>query len=212
MSAASRFGTDSRCERSRVSTAEPRIERDARGEFTMQLTERIAVGALASLIGGFLVAVALGTSPERAFLIWLLTVVCSGLVVGSMETSSAWDVNRAALPALVLSLTPVLYFYFLAVVEFIKNPHAVIEVIWQKIPVNPFEPRMIGGLLVLWVACFLGSFAFIRLSMVASRLILAGAQKFYKFGPEGLNRVKLVVLGIAAVLAAVLSLLSVIGK
>jgi hypothetical protein len=49
-----------------------------------QIAERIAAGMLVSLIGGFLVAVTLATLHiDRAVIIWLLTVLCCGLVVGS---------------------------------------------------------------------------------------------------------------------------------
>jgi hypothetical protein len=64
--------------------------------------------------------------------------------------------------------------------------------------------------LVLWVISFIGSVVVIVMSMVASGLVLAGAQRLYKFGPQGVNRVKLIVVGIGGVLVAALFFLTIL--
>jgi len=137
------------------------------------------------------------------------------VVIGSGEPLTFGQVvKRAAFPAVVLSATPVLYFYFLVVYAFLENPHArVVTVLGSRAGnVSPFDPRVIQAEVSIWVWCFLGSLLFISVSIIASRLLLEGAEKLYRFGPHGLSRVRLIVLGVAAALAAVLSLLSVLAR
>jgi hypothetical protein len=178
-----------------------------------QITERIAGGVLVSLVGGFLIVVTLGISVYRAFIVWLLTVICSGLVIGRTETSSIGPLLKGgAFPALVLSAIPVLFLYLLTVITFVEAPARIPEVEWGGRPINPLNPAVIIGEVILWVACFLGSLMFIVISMIASPVLLEGAQKLYRFGPKGVNRVKLIIVGVGGVLAAALSLLSVLGK
>lgn len=179
-----------------------------------QIGERIAVGMLVSLVGGFLIAVTLVTSHvDRAVIIWLLTVICCGLVVGNTTETFSIRLKHAALPAAVLSATPVLFFYFIVAIALIGNPKTSNpEVSWTGVSVEAFSLVVIVVVQVVWAVCFLASWAFVMISMIASPSLLVGAQKLYKFGPKGINRVKLIVIGVGAVLAAVLSLLSVLGK
>jgi hypothetical protein len=182
-----------------------------------QIAERVASSTLVALIGGFLISVALAasTSTERAVVIWLLTVLCCGVVIGSAEPLTFGQVvKRATFPAIVLSATPVLYFYFVVVYAFLLNPNApVVTILGRRAGnVSPFDPRVISAEVSIWVWCFLGSLLFISVSVIASRLLLEGAEKLYRFGPHGISRVRLIVLGVAGALAAVLSLLSVLAR
>lgn len=181
----------------------------------MQITERIAGGGLVSLVGGFFIAVALATSAHSRsvlpVLIWLVTVICSGVVVSSTDRDT--PVKDAAFPALVVSTTPVIYLCFVLVIAITEEVKAsASEIPWNQWVIDHLNPSFIATVLVVWAVCFSGSLVVIIMSMIASRLVLASAQKLYEFGPQGVNRVKLVILGVVGVLAAVLSLLAMLGK
>ena len=184
-----------------------------------QKPERIAGGGLVSIVGGFFIAVALTTkSPTRRSviptLVWLVTVICTGLVVTDTDTRHTkrpafWRLRDAALPALVLSATPVVYLCFILVIKLTDD--LVSGISWKQLVLQNLNLSYIAVVLGLWVVAFIASLVIIIMSMVASELVLAGAQMLYEFGPQGVNRVKLIVLGIGGVLVATLSLLPILG-
>lgn len=179
------------------------------------VSEKIASSVLVSLVGGFLLAVALNASIDSAVIIWSLTVICSGLVIGGSEESRfSVAVKRAGIPAFILSITPVLFFYFTAVKAFIENPKALsVSIPWGPTAyVDPLAPLVILGVSILWVGCFIGSLLLVGASTVASRMVITGARHLYSFGPDGLERIKLIVLAVAATLAAVLAIAPALGK
>ena len=177
----------------------------------MNVIERIASSMIVSLIGGFLIVVAMLVNPERAFVVWLLTVICCGLVVGRINNFSfATVVKRSVFPSLVLSGTPVLIFYYEAAVSWIKKPQELIP--WTNVYIDPFSPLVIIGVLILWIAAFIGSFLFIGVALVGSRVILDGIKRLYHLGPEKVERVRLIILAIGGVFTAIITLLSIFGR
>lgn len=181
------------------------------------MSERVAASVLVSLVGGILVGLTLNSGPtgaDRAIFVWLLAVICCGAASGETEGESVGKLSRRAVaPALILSLTPVLFFYFQFVIAAIKSPESLrAELPWQNVSIHPLSPQVIGVLVFLWLFCFIGSLLFIAVAIAASRLMLAGARSLYGFGPEAVDRVRLTVLAIGGLLAAVLSAMSVLTK
>ena len=110
----------------------------------MNKTERIAGSVVVSLVGGFLVVVTLVTNVERAFIIWMLTVICCGLVIGRINNFTVKAVlEQAIIPALILSVIPPLVFYFEFVIAKIRGLGEQGLFPWGASFINPLDPGVI---------------------------------------------------------------------
>ncbi len=176
------------------------------------LTEKIASSAIVALFGGFLIAISLTSNITYSFLIWMLTVVASGMAIGGSGYKSFLDVvNKVYLPAAVLAITPIMFFYFLAAIAYMQDPRAL--VVWPgSAPIDPFEPRLIFMLALVALFTFIGSALVVSLSVISSKYLLKAAVSLWQLGPEGLDKVRNIVIGVSAILGALITIIAVVTK
>ncbi|OEZ65266.1 hypothetical protein JAB5_12660 [Janthinobacterium sp. HH103] len=174
--------------------------------------EAVATACLIALIAGILLPKALFFSLDRAILVWLVTQVASGLVVGNVTQSTRKLIVSSSFPAAAL---PIGYCGFLVVrwlVDLAKNLSAGFK--GFNIPIfglsgvgfGPPDLVSLTILTVLAVVGFLASFVLILVSAFASRSIQRGIIGFYSFGPDGLRRVQRLLLGLVAVIGGLVLL------
>jgi hypothetical protein len=177
-----------------------------------QNIERISVSIIVSLMSGFILTIVLSRSIELAFFIWIIATICAGAAIGNTQSFSIKAfIKCAILPSIVLSGTPVFFFYYQVVFSLIEKPQLYKGTLIAAC-VNPFDPLVIVLSLLLFIICSLMSLFFISASILASRVIFNGVQKLYEFGPQGIKRIRIIILGIGSVILALLSIISIISK
>jgi hypothetical protein len=175
--------------------------------------QQIAGSALIALVGGFLIAFVFA-HIERSFIIWILAVICCGIALGGIDTFSYGTLLRRVLfPSVILTFTPIFFFYFLGAIVFIQNPLTPkISLSWGDILLYPFEPSVIVVVVILWVTSTVATVIFIGISLLAKREIVSSAKLIETLGSGRIEGIRKIVLAIAGVVSAVLFLLTALQK
>lgn len=169
----------------------------------------IAVAGFATVVGGLLLPKAMFHSLDRGLIVWLMACIASGVIVSNVERLSLWRGIKAAMAVSGLFWLTVVLFY---VVRWLISRIIHIEAPQILVPfgsgasVDLLDPEVFPLVAILLLIFWIGSTAVVAFTTLSGRLLTAGALKLYKFGPEGLDRVRKIVVAIAGVVAAILAL------
>lgn len=169
----------------------------------------IAVAGFATVIGGLLLPKAMFHSLDRGILVWLIACLASGLIVSNVERLS---LGRGIKAAMALSgflwLTVVLFYAVRWLVSRIIDIDApqILVPFGSGAKVDLLDPEVFPLVAILLLIFWVGSTAVVAFTTISGRLLTAGALKLYRFGPEGLDRVRKIVVAMIGIVAAVLAL------
>jgi hypothetical protein len=176
--------------------------------------EAIATACLIALIGGVLLPKALWVGLDRAILVWLVAQITCGVIVGAIDLPPRKVLWSCVFPS---ACVPIAYSGFLVVrwlVDLAKNPDAGF-----KIPIfggsgvgfGPPTPTSLAILGALAFFAFVATYVLVSVSAFASRPVQRGIARLYKFGPSGVRRVQQIVVGVCAVVGALILLWGAFG-
>jgi hypothetical protein len=168
-----------------------------------------ASAVLLAIAGGLLLPIAAVHGLNRAILVWLTICLGCGLLLSSRAT-------RAPLPAVMAgaSISAVLWGTVIVAYAVQRMIGRAIDPTAPAIPIemgpglwiDPLAPGRFAVLLALVVVYFIGSTVVLTSVVLAGRAITAAARSVYRFGPEGFERTRRLVIAIAALLGAVVTL------
>ncbi len=169
----------------------------------------IAVAGVATVIGGLLLPKAAFHSLDRGILVWLIACMTSGVILSNVEPLSVRRGIKAAVVVSGLFWLTVLTFY---AVRWLVSRIIDIDAPRILIPfgsgefIDLLDPQVFPFLVVLLLIFWVGSTAVVALTTLSGRLLTAAALKLYTFGPEGLDRVRKIVLAIAGIIGSIIVL------
>lgn len=170
------------------------------------LIKRIAAASFISLLFGILIVQSLEHGFNRGVVIWLTGILCLGVLLGNEEDLKiSKTIKVSLLPAFILACTPAATAY---IAQFwyktIESPMVVVD----ESAFNPWEPVVINMVFVLILVCFLSTLFFLTFSSLGSKVLQKYLKAVYKFGPKGLKKVRTIITGLAAVIAAIFAFVS----
>ena len=176
--------------------------------------EAVATACLVALISGVLLPKALFVSLDRAILVWLVAQIACGLIIGAVTQSIRKLLISSILPSAAL---PIAYCGFLVVrwlIDLAKDSSAGFNIpIFGGSGVGFGPPNLLSLtiLAALALVAFLSSYVLILVSAFASRPIQRGIVGLYSFGPDGIRRVQLLLVGLVAVISSLVLLWGAFG-
>ncbi len=166
------------------------------------------VAGVAVVVAGLLMPKAAYQGLDRGLLVWLIACITSGLIVSNVELSVWRGMKAAMLMAGLLWLTVAALYavrWLISRIIQVDAPHIKIP-FGSGASVDLLDPEGIPFLIALLGIFWVGSTVVMTLTALSGRLLVATAVKLYDFGPERLDRVRKIIVGMAAVAAALVEL------
>ena len=169
----------------------------------------VAVAGVATVIGGLLLPMAMFHSLDRGTLVWLVVCITSGVIISNVEPLS---VRRGIKAAMMLSgllwLTVVAFYvvrWLVSRIIDIDSPQLLVP-LGSGVSVNLLVPEVFPFVFILLLIFWVGSTEVVALTTLSGRLLTAAALKQYCFGPEGVDRMRKIVVGIVGVIVSIIAL------
>jgi hypothetical protein len=166
------------------------------------------------LVGGLLLPKAAFHGLDRGLLVWLVICLASGVILSNLQPLSVWrglKVSMLTSVVLVLALTG---FYS---VRWLVSRIINIEASQILIPfgsgasVDILDPRLFPFILLLLALFWIGTSVSIGVATLSGKLLITGALRLYAFGPEGVERVRKIVVALAGVVLSIVALWAAFG-
>jgi len=173
-------------------------------------SERIATACIGGIFFGLILPKVLRRSGDEAILLWLIFSVFYGLVIGSGKNLVIKKLVFYSIPPAVLGpLTFVSLYIIKNLIQWVRTgsvPTFRIAVGYgneESIAFNSSrELHALGGILIF---TFIATIIVTVCSAIAQRMLVFGISHVFKFGPQGLERIKNIFLafgGLASVVFA----------
>ena len=170
----------------------------------------ISAACITTFIGGLLLPKAAWIGLDRGLLVWLVICVSSGIIISNLSHRK-FKVSMLASVIFIMALIG--YYSVRWLVSRIIDIHAASI----KIPfgsgayIDILEPKAFPFLLILLVLYWIGTSIAIGITASSGRLLIQGALKLYTFGPDGIERIRKIILAISGVVSALLVLWAAFG-
>jgi hypothetical protein len=174
----------------------------------------LAVACIATFVGGLLLPKAMWIGLDRGLLVWLAICVAAGVILSNLQPLSGWRGIRLSMLASVVLIMALAGFYSVRwLVSRIINIDApkILIPFGSGASVDILDPSGLPFLLILLALFWIGSSFAIGLATLSGRLLIAGALKLYAFGPDGVERVRKIVVALAGVVLAIVGLWAAFG-
>jgi hypothetical protein len=174
----------------------------------------VSVACIATFIGGLLLPKAAWVGLDRGLLVWLVICVVSGVILSNLQPFSVWRGLKMSMLASVVLVLALIGFYSVRwLVSRIINIDAprILIPFGSGASVDILDPRGFPFLLILLVLFWIGTSVAIGVATLSGRLLIAGSLKLYAFGPDGVERVRKIVLALAGVVLAIVALWAAFG-
>jgi hypothetical protein len=176
----------------------------------------VAVACLIGILGGLVLPNALFVSLNRGILVWLVAVICAGIVLGSAPvfSSKRQRIHYYLLAALAAPTSLCGFLIIRWLFSRLLHPESGVVFIplGSGASINPLEPSALTILSVLFFIGTLGSFVMVSLSALGARPLIDSASRFWKFGPTGMNRLQRLLVATATTIGVVISVWGAFGS
>lgn len=169
----------------------------------------LATACFLAIIGSLSLPHAAFHSLDRGIMVWILACLGSGLVASSIEPLT---MRRALLNSALLStvvLFTLLGFYVVRwVATRLKSGDAdkVLIHFGSGGSIDLFDPRLIPVLMILCLLVMIATSIVIAVAMLAGKTIMSAIYTAYCFGPEGLLRIRRILVACTSIVTAALAL------
>lgn len=174
----------------------------------------LAAACFLAILGSLCLPYAAFQSMERGIVVWILSCLGSGIVASNIEPL---NVRRALLNSALLStviLLTLLGFYAVRwIATRLKSDHVetILIPFGSGASIDLFDPRLMPVLLVLLFLVVLATSIVIAVAMLAGKTILSAISSAYSFGPEGLLRIRRMLVACTSIVTAALALWAAVG-
>lgn len=174
--------------------------------------QRIALSCIIAVLGGLLTPKAATHSLDRALLVWLVFIMSSGLILEGAKKTNILSV--------ILTALPVAFFYVLTLIVFFIITYfggAVTGFVGPTMTLGGIELsgkqvlEKLTPLFILLTIDFFGSIFLISLVALSGELIMKGLNQLFKAGPEAIERTRKILLGMSALVGALIMLWGAFG-
>lgn len=172
----------------------------------------LAAACFLAILGSLCLPYAAFQSMERGIVVWILSCLGSGIVASNIEPLNVRMASSAQ-----FSLIKHGYFTHRLLCRTVDcdsseigscrdNPHSF-RVRCRRL----FHPRLMPVLLVLLFLVVLATSIVIAVAMLAGKTILSAISSAYSFGPEGLLRIRRMLVACTSIVTAALALWAAVG-
>lgn len=172
--------------------------------------ERTAAACFVAVVGGIILYKASRVGLDRSTLCWLVISPLCGLILADCPSDTSRIVAKKSLvPAALIWISYAGISFVWLLVSQLNHDDLLLEAI-SATSMRWAQPMWVL-LCALGVLAFAATFGVIVLSALASRPIVEGTAALFRVGPEGFDRIGKSILGLASIVAAVLSLWAAFG-
>jgi len=169
----------------------------------------LATAYFLAIIGSLCLPHAAFHSLERGLMVWALVCLGSGIVASNIEHLTIRRAfHNSALLSTVVLVTLLGFYVVRWVATRLKSGDAdkVLIPFGSGASIDLFDPHLMPVLIILCLLVMLATSILIAVAMLAGKTILSAIYTAYCFGPEGLLRIKRMLVACTCIVTAALAL------
>jgi hypothetical protein len=174
----------------------------------------VGVVTVIGVLGGFLISQAWQISLYRGMMPWVICCVAAGLVQCTVKEAPLRLFLIASATFTLALAAGFMGFYFVrGIVSLIQiGGHTRLFVrIASGVMIDPLDPDLRQPIVWLAIVTILATFCLTISAAVSGPILLQGSKVLYDFGPEGVDKLRRLVVAVTALIAALLVLWSAFG-
>ena len=170
----------------------------------------VSAALIIAFIGGLLLPKAAWVGLDRGLIVWLVICIATGVILSNLR-------QRKFKMSMLASFTFILALIGYYLVRWLISRIINIEAASIEIPfgsgesVDLLDPTGFPYLFILLALFWIGTTITVITTASSGRLLIEAALKLYAFGPEGLERVRKIILALAGIISAILVLWAAFG-
>ena len=175
----------------------------------MKNYEAISVACLVALLGGLVMPKALFLSLDRGLLVWIVSTITSGILIGTIANINIkMQLKASTLPAILFPITISGFLVVRWLFSWMQNGEAerIMIPLGSGAIVDPIPVSIVLAMLML--IGIAASYVVVALSSLASRPLIGAATSLYAFGPDNIAKIRKIIISIVGIVGGLIVLWS----